>query len=85
MMAQCCDNFQWTSVCNLPHVEGCDFDLGRCASCGRDVISVYNAYSPAADPCTYIPVAPDIAQDLLRLPPGPARKEYLRAWFDEKE
>jgi hypothetical protein len=77
--AKCCANPEWTPVADFGHAAGFDLDLGRCANCGRYLMSVY--YYGASN---YVPVSDDRAKEWLALQEeDPLRlKAALKKWID---
>lgn len=76
--AACCGDQEWTAVADLGHTAGFDFDLGRCANCGTDLLSV--AY---ADRPTVHVIEPHVAGGFLRQKGAPELRQALRRWVGE--
>jgi hypothetical protein len=78
MENSCCDAFQWTPAADLGHGAGCDFDLGRCASCGAHWMAIF-----AMGWTNYAPVTAEEAAEMMELRAKPAElKRRLREWLD---
>lgn len=74
---RCCDNMQWTPVADFGHTGGFDFDLGRCAACGRYLMAVGYADVPT------INVIDDAeAERFLELQQTGGLAAALRKWAD---
>lgn len=72
----CCDSFQWTPLWDLGSTDSFDFDLGRCAACGKYVMSVWRT-----GVSTYVPLTSQDADRLVQAH-GPELKKVLKEWFN---
>ncbi|MEQ9640657.1 MAG: hypothetical protein RIM84_11595 [Alphaproteobacteria bacterium] len=74
---RCCDKMEWSAVADFGHTGGFDFDLGRCAACGRYLMSI--AY---ADVPTVHVLSDDEAERFLALRETGGLNAALRKWAD---
>jgi hypothetical protein len=75
----CCDQPDWGEWTDLGSVDSFDFLLGRCAACGSHVMNIWR--TPES---TYLVVAEEDTEELLRAAPGLEAKKLLRHWFNRK-
>ena len=82
MANACCEKSEnWEHVADLGHAEGFEFDLGKCKSCGCDIV---NVYCVATQTSGQTPVSDLFISKVRSLKPGPERKEFMREWFSKE-
>jgi len=76
---ECCIKFDWRFVADLRHAEGFEFTLGKCATCGTNLVNLWSDL--VLDSQNYIIVDDDFVTQVLRLE-GADLKQFLRQWLN---
>jgi len=76
----CCDKQEWVYVSDAGHSDGCEYTLGKCNSCGKNLINLYVAASGTEN--VYVIVSQDFVSKINSLE-GKALKKFMSDWYNE--
>ena len=76
---ECCVKFDWRFIADLQHADGIEFTLGKCASCGANLVNLWSdAVQESQD---YVIVDDDFVTRVMLLE-GTDLKQFLREWLN---